>query len=443
MRSMLLSTFYRITRDAQKQPMAQTAPLVRRSVTIEPLGSYPELGIRSFGKGTFHKPALTGLELGGKRIFRIEPGDLLFSNVFAWEGAIAVARPKDKGRFGSHRFITCVPKAGVATSDFLRFFFLTDEGMGLIRAASPGGAGRNRTLGLEALAAIGVPVPPLKKQQWFDALQVQVWALRESQAENTAELDALLPSVLDRVFRGETATFGDGSVSPLETTKRRQRRSSAPIQELVRVIVTKPIKKHSKGLFYRRAALDCYIISALPGDPNLGRTKIEKLSHLIEYHCGVDLEREPVRDAAGPNDYPSRRKVESLAGRLKWYSTRTQADRAKVDYVPGPAITKSHRTAERLLGTRKGAVDALLHLMKPLDTKQSEIIATLYAAWNDFLLIGKTPADDEIVREVRDNWHSEKRSIPVEQWRKALIWMRKSQLVPRGIGKPVPRRSNM
>jgi hypothetical protein len=58
---------------------------------------YPELGIRSFGKGTFHKP-LDYLSVGTKRLFRIEPGDLVFSNVFAWEGAIAVAQKDDEGR---------------------------------------------------------------------------------------------------------------------------------------------------------------------------------------------------------------------------------------------------------------------------------------------------------------------------------------------------------
>lgn len=80
------------------RPMAEVAPLVRREESIDLNGSYPELGIRSFGKGTFHKPPLSGSDVGTKRLYRIEPGDLLFSNVFAWEGAIAIALPKDAGR---------------------------------------------------------------------------------------------------------------------------------------------------------------------------------------------------------------------------------------------------------------------------------------------------------------------------------------------------------
>lgn len=202
-RQMLVGAFRKVTKNAPELLMGDVAPLVRRPVEVAPEVLYPELGIRSFGNGTFHKPALSGLELGGKRIFKIEPDDLLFNNVFAWEGAIAVANPGDAGRFGSHRFITCVANQDRATSRFLCFYFLTDEGLELIRAASPGGAGRNRTLGLEALANIAVPLPSLESQRWSNGLQTQVDALKRLQFHTAVELDALLPSILDKAFKGE------------------------------------------------------------------------------------------------------------------------------------------------------------------------------------------------------------------------------------------------
>ena len=37
----------------------------------------------------------------------------------------------------------------------------------------------------------------------LDALQVRVDALKKLQAETAAELDALLPSILDKAFKGE------------------------------------------------------------------------------------------------------------------------------------------------------------------------------------------------------------------------------------------------
>ena len=52
-----------------------------------------------------------------------------------------------------------------------------------------------------------VPVPPIQDQHRIvaelDAIQSQVTALKSLQAETAAELDALLPSLLDKAFKGE------------------------------------------------------------------------------------------------------------------------------------------------------------------------------------------------------------------------------------------------
>jgi type I restriction enzyme S subunit len=202
-KALLHSVFHRLIQGAEYRPLAEVAPIVRRPVQIDLDGAYPELGVRSFGKGTFHKPLLAGADVGAKKLYHIHPDDLVLSNVFAWEGAIAVARPEDKGRVGSHRFITCVPLPEAATADFLCFYLLTGEGMEQVREASPGGAGRNRTLGLTKLERIRVPVPGIDRQREFSALQAKIAAIHQAQAANQAELDALLPAVLDKAFKGE------------------------------------------------------------------------------------------------------------------------------------------------------------------------------------------------------------------------------------------------
>jgi type I restriction enzyme S subunit len=57
------------------------------------------------------------------------------------------------------------------------------------------------------LKAFPVFQPPLPEQRRIvaelDALQAEVDVLKSLQAETTAELDALLPAILDRAFKGE------------------------------------------------------------------------------------------------------------------------------------------------------------------------------------------------------------------------------------------------
>jgi len=52
-----------------------------------------------------------------------------------------------------------------------------------------------------------IPVPPVAEQQRIvgelDALQAKISSLRHMQAQTAAEIDALLPSILDKTFKGE------------------------------------------------------------------------------------------------------------------------------------------------------------------------------------------------------------------------------------------------
>lgn len=203
--AMLLKAFQRVIDGAPLRPMAEVAPLVRRPVEVEPDKTYMELGVRSFGRGTFHKPGLSGMEVGSKKLFTIEFGDLVFNIVFAWEGAVAIAKPEDDGRVGSHRFLTCVTNPDQVAAEFLLFYFRTSEGLQKLGEASPGGAGRNRTLGLKKLEVIEVPVPPIATQHWFSRLQAKAQEIRSIRMRTTEDVDALMPALLHEVFRSEAS----------------------------------------------------------------------------------------------------------------------------------------------------------------------------------------------------------------------------------------------
>lgn len=201
--AMLASAFHQLIQDAEYRTMVEVAPIVRRKVEIKMDGEYQELGVRSFGKGVFHKPTLIGSELDWQKLYKIYSGDLVISNIKAWEGAIAVACDEDHERVGSHRYITCVPQKNIATANFLCFYLLTQQGIEKVQSASPGSADRNRTLAMKRLEEITVPVPSYEKQLHFNALQAKVAAIQKAQAENQTGLDALLPAILDKAFKGE------------------------------------------------------------------------------------------------------------------------------------------------------------------------------------------------------------------------------------------------
>lgn len=186
--------------DAPLRPMAEVAPSVRRPVEISIDTRYKEVGARSFGKGLFIKPDFDGAEATWQKPVWIKSGDLVLSNIKAWEGAIAVADVAHEGCIASHRYITCVPDRKCITVGFLAYYLLSEEGLEKVGLASPGTADRNRTLSLGNLGKITVPVPPLPLQQTFDRLQADVAALKAKHAAIRDANAALLPATLERAF---------------------------------------------------------------------------------------------------------------------------------------------------------------------------------------------------------------------------------------------------
>jgi len=196
----LRAAFDKIVTGAPRRRLGDVAPIVRRPVEIEANGIYSELGVRSFGRGLFKKPDLRGVELTWQKLFQIRRGDLVFSNIKAWEGAFAVAGPDDDGKVGSHRYLTCVVDNMIASPIFLCYFLQSPSGLSQVQAASPGSADRNRTLSQKKLAAIDVPVPSIEDQSWFDDLLRRVEVARAKLSDVGAELDHLIPSLMHQAF---------------------------------------------------------------------------------------------------------------------------------------------------------------------------------------------------------------------------------------------------
>lgn len=198
--AMLQAAFRRITAGAPMARLGDVAPLVRRPILVEPDVVYREIGARSFGRGLFRKPDLRAENLTWQQLFGIEEGDLVFSNIKAWEGAFAVADATHHGCVGSHRYLTCVPNTTQTTPGFLWFYLQSPNGLSQVQAASPGSADRNRTLSTRALADLRIPLPSLDAQQTFDRLHAKAGAAFATQRAATAELDKLIPALLHEAF---------------------------------------------------------------------------------------------------------------------------------------------------------------------------------------------------------------------------------------------------
>lgn len=97
-------------------------------------------------------------------MFEIEPDCFVVNIVFAWEHAIAKTTINEVGMIASHRFPMYKTKDGVLDLDYLLYYFKSKRGKYLLGLASPGGAGRNKTLGKTEFMKLQIPVPSVDEQ---------------------------------------------------------------------------------------------------------------------------------------------------------------------------------------------------------------------------------------------------------------------------------------
>ena len=126
---------------------------------------YREIGIRSWGRGIFHKDPVMGAHLGDKKVFNIRPGELVLNIVFAWEGAVAMVSEDDKGMIASHRFPTFQHMDALVHLDYLLMLLQSEHGRALMGLNSPGAAGRNRTIRIDSFLDEEIPLPPPEEQK--------------------------------------------------------------------------------------------------------------------------------------------------------------------------------------------------------------------------------------------------------------------------------------
>ena len=189
--------FPQIPTEWQLRKLRHIVTRVKRPVKVDPDVEYREIGIRSWGRGIFHKEAVRGALLDDKSVFGIEPGDLVLNIVFAWEGAVGAATQAELGMVGSHRFPTfrCSEEVDL---DYLLMILQTEQGRSLMEVNSPGAAGRNKTIRLDQFLDEFIPLPPLSQQR-----QV-IRQFREDEARLNVLVDRLREAI-DRLKELRTA----------------------------------------------------------------------------------------------------------------------------------------------------------------------------------------------------------------------------------------------
>ena len=167
-------------------------------------------------------------------------------------------------------------------------------------------------------------------------------------------------------------------------------------------------------------------------DKSFGHVKAQKTLHLMESIGGVDLGRFPIKDAAGPNDFPHMLKAKEWAMSTQFFEFQERTDGKGYIFKKGKHFDQL--LAEAIISTKAyaGQLEKIIDLVIPMNKLEVEVFTTVHAAWNNLLLDGVDPDDEAIIREARENWHPDKVKISLARFRDSIRLIRNKGLVPDG-----------
>lgn len=290
-----------------------------------------------------------------------------------------------------------------------------------------------------------IPLPPMAEQTQIMARVAKIAARLDSLTVATesaiARLTEYRQALISAAVTGKINVCGAAGVALADDTSASAPPHSAPPVIAGRIngatssasVVVSGGAARTANKHFQRSVLAAEIIARIGQDRTFGRVKLQKALILAEGHLQLaEIESQPVRAAAGPFDNAMMRSIQSQLQKSQWYEYIK--DGKPLKFVP-LAKAGGHKVYfERYWGAKEAGFGVLMALLARLDTRRSEIVATLYSAWNDFLIDGRAVTDDALVAEVLTNWDAAKQQIPEAKWRAALPWMRGKGLVPTGYG---------
>lgn len=283
---------------------------------------------------------------------------------------------------------------------------------------------------------IEIPIPSLSEQQLIvEELESKLTVcdkIEETISQSLQQAETLRQSILKRAFEGRLVAI----------IEEKQESKVIPF-----IIPDFPKKVEGISTTDLHAGIISMVIDIHKNNPKysakLSHVKCEKISDLVERKLGISLGRIAMKDAAGPDDFSHLKKVEHRA-KMAGFFKPIAMEPIGFTYQPMRNIQKAiDKTKASLSVDELKQIDDLLNVFLPFELEHAELVATLYAGWNNLLLLGKYPTDEEIVFESRENWSKRKLTIDRTNFFKTLKWMKEHHYIPEGKGQMVLKKEEV
>ena len=335
----------------------------------------------------------------------VEKGDLVINKMKAWQGSLAVS---DYSGIVSPAYYVCRFRSKNIDKRYIHYLLRCNAYAQEFERLSTGMRIGQWDLGIDDFLRVPVLLPDASEQAtiatYLDDQCAKIDELIAEKQSLISDLESYKKSLIYEVVTGK-------------------RRVSAPSEATV-------VAVHPSVLGYQKALLMCRVLDLL-GDDTRGRIHVQKCLFAIECLLEMPFQTQYVRYEHGPYDTHIN-DCEALIVENDWFTIQNGSP---VIYKKGANFNAYLDEYMKVFADMDSKIKEIVEFLKPMKTSQAERIATLLAAWNDFVLDGTAePTDQQIINEVMTNWTPNKANTQLLTWQNSMNKLKQSGFVPAGFG---------
>jgi type I restriction enzyme S subunit len=165
---------------------------------------YKLLGMSLNGEGLFFREEKFGSQISSSYLNKVIPKTFIYSRLFAWKGAFDLCDDRYTDCYVSDEYPMFYINENICSAKYLMHYFHLQSTWLEVEKYCTGltKASRNR-FKEHFFLNMSIPLPPIEEQNRIAALLDKANSILQIQKAQEKELNELLPSLLDKAFKGE------------------------------------------------------------------------------------------------------------------------------------------------------------------------------------------------------------------------------------------------
>lgn len=350
---------------------------------------------------------------------RLEKGDILFTSIEPVGKTYLLQEPPKNWNINESVF-SFKPNTKIVSSDFL-FMLLSSEEIRLkCKNASTGSI--HKGIRITPLKEFTVALPEKNVLKEFSekvALILQKININQKQNQ---ELIAVRDWLLPMLMNGQVTLNDAADINTLPIA------TELPISYGHAVPLNIPANKKA----FAKLVLAGKIVSTFKSDPNFTNIKFQKVQFLAEHLIEADLHLNYYYQAAGPYDNKFMHTIYDDFRKQKWFDCKNK------QFIPLEKQEKIESYFHGYFAPAKSQLVKLFEILNQLTEADTEIIATLYAVWNNRIIEARKTTGEDLIADFYE-WSDRKQRYSKSQIEDGLKFIIKNQIAPKGFGQLIKR----